>query len=71
MRKFYEERKNLGFYELSFKSLILDNEDLFFKATRMNKQNFQIILNLTKHRLVKTSIRKPIAAECRLLLTLM
>lgn len=69
---FTEQERDLnGFFAKLFS--IIKERDLnqFYKAIRMGPSQYQLLLSLVEKRLVKQTLtRRPIQAECRLLLTL-
>lgn len=71
VRPVYQNRDKFGFFQMTFQTMKKDDPEMFAKATRMDVNNFNLLLNLMGPRLEKASPRKPISAECRLALTLM
>lgn len=71
VRPTYVKRNQDGFYEKTYKYIKENDEELFFNATRMNRTQYDLLLNLVAGYLKKTSIRKAIEPECRLAVTLM
>ncbi|XP_036340413.1 uncharacterized protein LOC118749742 [Rhagoletis pomonella] len=63
-------RNEFGFHGTCFQQLKLEDEENFFKATRMSVPKFQTLLTLIKERLARFSRRAPINEETRLALTL-
>ncbi|XP_037939972.1 protein ALP1-like [Teleopsis dalmanni] len=59
-----------GFYETVTKSLIENNNEEFFKKTKMTVEKFNTLLHLLEDRLEHYSQRKPIEPSLRLSLTL-
>lgn len=72
-REIYTEHERLlhGFHNTVFKTMKSRDHEQFFKLTRMSPSLFDLLLNLIELKLTKHSPRKPINAECRLLVTLM
>ncbi|XP_055910546.1 putative nuclease HARBI1 [Eupeodes corollae] len=70
VRPVYQERNEKGYFETTFKFIKENDPDLFFKSTRMNHIQYNLLLSLVKKRLTKSSIRKAISRECRMVLTL-
>lgn len=71
VRKMHRDRAINGFFEKNVERMKRDDEEQFLKCTRMSVETFNCIFNLLKDKLTKTSIRRPISAECRLFLTLL
>lgn len=66
-----EERQSHGFFQNAYQIIKQKYSHEFRKVTRMSLPVFNLLLNLMKEKLEKTSIRRPIEPECRLVLTLM
>lgn len=65
------ERELHGFFNTLFKVIKEEDDVHFRKATRMGVKQYKLLLTLLEKKLTKKSIRKPISAECRLIVTLM
>lgn len=71
VRPVYQDREKGGFYETTFQIMKSRDPEMFVKTTRMNLESFNVLFTCIGDKLQKYSFRKPISAECRLLLTLM
>ena len=70
-RRFWEkdlflQRSQMGFYEKTFQEMKNTDPEMFFKTFRMDRSAMADLLAMFEDRLRKTSIRKPILPECRL-----
>ncbi|XP_055845807.1 uncharacterized protein LOC129911851 [Episyrphus balteatus] len=71
IRPLYQNRHNRGYFQTTFKQIKENDEDLLFNATRLTRLQYDLLLSLIKSKLTKTSIRRPISPECRMVVTLM
>lgn len=69
-RELFKSRPNYGFYSTGVNILIEKNPDLFLKSTRLNHNQFRVLLSLIEPSIKKFSHRKPIEPEQRLYITL-
>lgn len=65
------DRNTKGYFVTVFQKIKQLDQEEFFSHTRMNKKQYDILLNLIKSRLTKSTLRRPpIDFECRLALTI-
>ena len=67
---FPTNREKYGAYARIFSYFKLSDHEEFFKFTRMNVPQFNLLLGMVKKRLTKSSKREPLSAEFRLTATL-
>lgn len=66
-----EEMRNIfGVYETLFFYFAENDHEEFYKMTRMMPNQFLKLYNLVRHRLIKTSPRRPLSKKLRLFITL-
>lgn len=63
-------RDNYGAYEMLFLYFANNDSEEFYNMVRMDLQCFRVLYNLLYERLLKTSLRRPLSGELRLVLTL-
>lgn len=70
VRYINQQREQQGIYNNMFKELYFTDEEQFFEYMRMNKMQFDYLLSLVGPSLQKKSLRKPLPARLRLVVTL-
>ena len=63
-------RQQYGFFEAHFNFLVEQDEETFYKFTRLTVQQFHVLLDLLGNSLDKHSIRTPLPKDFRLFFTL-
>lgn len=71
VRIIFLNRKLMRFFETTYQEMKSGNPEMFFKTFRMDSPTMQELFLMIEHRLRKTSIRKAIVPECRLVLIIM
>ena len=64
------DRNYTGYFNTTFLKMKAIDLEEFFIQTRMRRPEYDLLLELVKGDLSKSSMREPISAECRLAVTL-
>jgi len=70
VRPMLRDRESLGHFHNLFQFMKNNDDEQFFKYTRMTVQQFEKLLHIVKSKLMKHSHRKPLSPEHRLAITL-